>query len=140
MIDEDYPLRLPGMMDHKYLDYAFTNDFYNEVTVDSPMFAVDCEMVMTKEGMELARYVFSRLYSVFCRISHICCFSICVVNEDLKVVYRSLVKPKNDIINYLTRFSGITKETLEGVETRSNIDNKPTKISLLISKLLNHSG
>ena len=55
MIDEDYPLRLPGMMDHKYLDYAFTNDFYNEVTVDSPMFAVDCEMVMTKEGMELAR-------------------------------------------------------------------------------------
>ena len=56
MVDEDYPLRLPGMMDHKYLDYAFTSDFYNEVTADSPMFAVDCEMVMTKEGMELARY------------------------------------------------------------------------------------
>ena len=55
MVDEDYPLRLPGMMDHKYLDYAFTSDFYNEVTADSPMFAVDCEMVMTKEGMELAR-------------------------------------------------------------------------------------
>ena len=56
MVDEDYPLRLPGMMDHKYLDYAFTSDFYNEVTADSPFFAVDCEMVMTKEGMELARY------------------------------------------------------------------------------------
>ena len=56
MVDEDYPLRLPGMMDHKYLDYAFTSDFYNEVTADSPMFAVDCEMVMTKDGMELARY------------------------------------------------------------------------------------
>ena len=45
-------------------------------------------------------------------------FSICVVNEDLKVVYRSLVKPHKEIINYLIRFSGITKETLEGVETR----------------------
>ena len=56
MVDEDYPLRLPGMMDHKYLEYAFTSDFYNEVTADSPMFAVDCEMVMTKDGMELARY------------------------------------------------------------------------------------
>ena len=62
------------------------------------------------------------------------------MNEDLKVVYRSLVKPQNDIINYLTRFSGITKETLEGVEKRSKINNKETKITLLTSELLNNSG
>ena len=62
MIDEDYPLRLPGMMDHKYLDYVFTSDVYDEVTVDSPLFAVDCEMVMTKEGMELARWKISHKF------------------------------------------------------------------------------
>ena len=55
MIDEDYPLRLPGMMDQKYLDYAFTKEFYDEASGDSPLFAVDCEMVRTKEGLELAR-------------------------------------------------------------------------------------
>ena len=69
MVDEDYPLRLPGMMDHKYLDYAFTSDFYNEVTADSPMFAVDCEMVMTKEGMELARYKLKHESSCFEKLS-----------------------------------------------------------------------
>jgi RNA exonuclease 1 len=42
---------------------------------------------------------------------------ICVVNANLDVVYSSFVKPKNPITNYLTRFSGITKEMLEDVTT-----------------------
>jgi RNA exonuclease 1 len=42
---------------------------------------------------------------------------ICVVNANLEVVYSSFVKPKNPITNYLTRFSGITKEMLEDVTT-----------------------
>jgi RNA exonuclease 1 len=44
-------------------------------------------------------------------------FRICVVNANLEVVYSSFVKPKNPITNYLTRFSGITKEMLEDVTT-----------------------
>merc|ERR1740128_645233 len=43
---------------------------------------------------------------------------ICVVDDKLEVVYHSLVKPFNNITNYLTQYSGITKPMLEGVETR----------------------
>ena len=66
--------------------------------VDSyPMFALDCEMVLTGQGLELAR--------------------ISLVNEAYQCVYDTLVKPENPILDYKTQFSGITKETLEGVLT-----------------------
>lgn len=62
-----------------------------------PMFAVDCEMVATKEGLELAR--------------------VSLVNEALKCVYDVLVKPENPILDYKTKYSGITEETLRDVTT-----------------------
>jgi hypothetical protein len=34
------------------------------------------------------------------------------------VVYHTLVKPDNQITNYLTQYSGVTKEMLENVTTR----------------------
>ena len=40
-----------------------------------------------------------------------------MVNERLEQVYHSLVLPPNPIINYLTRYSGITKDMLVGVTT-----------------------
>ncbi len=97
MVDEGYPFRLPGVQQEKLSDYVFTQELYEEVSGDSPMFSVDCEMVMTTAGkMELAR--------------------ICVIDETLAVVYHSFVKPSNPVTNYLTRFSGITKALLEDVE------------------------
>lgn len=64
---------------------------------DYPMFAVDCEMVETKDGLELAR--------------------VSLVNEALQCVYDTLVKPDNPILDYKTKYSGISEETLQGVPT-----------------------
>ena len=69
---------------------------YSPVTDSSPIFSVDCEMCYTSANkLELAR--------------------VSVVNEKLEIVYDTLVKPKNRIKNYLTKFSGITKKMLDPV-------------------------
>ena len=62
-----------------------------------PMFAVDCEMVLTGDGLELAR--------------------VSLVNEALVCIYDQLVKPEKPVLDYKTQFSGITQDTLEGVST-----------------------
>eukprot|EP00095_Tigriopus_kingsejongensis_P007694 maker-scaffold142_size315517-snap-gene-0.17 protein:Tk07694 transcript:maker-scaffold142_size315517-snap-gene-0.17-mRNA-1 annotation:"rna exonuclease nef-sp-like isoform x4" len=98
MLSENYPLPLPGLMSAKLQTYVLSKDSYKEVHCQSPVFSVDCEMCLTREGSELTR--------------------ICVVNSELEVVYHSLVKPHNEIRNYLTRYSGITPAMLVDVETR----------------------
>ena len=59
--------------------------------------AVDCEMVRTDNGLDLAR--------------------ISVVNDRMEVVYDTFVVPDLEIRDYNTRFSGITSEMLQGVTT-----------------------
>ncbi|XP_068089964.1 RNA exonuclease 1 homolog isoform X3 [Hyperolius riggenbachi] len=61
---------------------------------DSPgVFALDCEMCYTTKGLELTR--------------------ITVINSQLKVVYDTFVQPDSTIVDYNTRFSGVTEEDLE---------------------------
>ena len=62
-----------------------------------PMFAVDCEMVQTRAGLELAR--------------------VSLVDENLQCVYDKLVKPDNPVLDYKTEYSGVTAETLADVPT-----------------------
>lgn len=84
------------------------------------LFGVDCEMVVTASGFELARAT--------------------VVNESLECVYDELVKPPRPIVNYNTAYSGITEELLRPI-TRTLQDVQRDLSSLLTSQdiLVGHS-
>jgi len=66
---------------------------YNKNAV--PIIALDCEMVRTQQGLELAR--------------------VSIVDADSKIIYDKYVKPSSQILDYLTPFSGITPEILENI-------------------------
>ena len=93
-----------------------------ESNVDSsyPLFAIDCEMVKTEGGSELAR--------------------VSVINEDLACIYTSLVKPDKLVLDYLTRFSGVDEEMLQDVSVRlSDVQAKLTQLLPSNAILIGHS-
>lgn len=61
---------------------------------------LDCEMVCTKKGIELAR--------------------ISIVSELGECIYDELVKPSTEVTNYCTKYSGITASMLENVTKTLN--------------------
>ncbi|XP_065345507.1 uncharacterized protein LOC135943042 [Cloeon dipterum] len=63
------------------------------------VYALDCEMCVTVNGYE--------------------CCRVTVVDERNVVVYESLVKPEDFIIDYVTKFSGINEETMEKGPSKS---------------------
>ncbi|NXD28763.1 REXO1 exonuclease, partial [Spelaeornis formosus] len=74
---------------------GFVKTFEKLPTTDGypGIYALDCEMCYTKQGLELTR--------------------VTVINSELKVVYDTFVKPDSKVVDYNTRFSGVTAEDLE---------------------------
>jgi RNA exonuclease 1 len=85
-----------------------------------PMYAVDCEMVTTTEGSELA--------------------SVCVINEQMEAIYHTLVKPVNPVIDYLTKYSGVDENKLRDVTvTLSDVQIKLKELLPSQCILIGHS-
>ncbi|XP_063738927.1 RNA exonuclease 5-like isoform X2 [Eleginops maclovinus] len=90
MIQKRFPVK--GLPD--FQDYLCT-DSVDRVTDSSPLYGLDCEMCLTEKGYELTR--------------------VALVDSDGKCVLDELVKPQNRILDYLTRFSGITAAMLRPI-------------------------
>ncbi len=98
LLEEKYPLPIKPCLQTLYKDFKFSQEEYKQVDEKSPLYAIDCEMCLTTSGqLELTK--------------------ICVIDSNLQEVYQSFVKPRNKIVNYLTRFSGVTATSLENVTT-----------------------
>ena len=68
---------------------------------------VDCEMVQTALGAELARITIVQLQGVEARSRSV----------QTETILDALVKPKNEILDYVTTHSGITPKLLENIST-----------------------
>ncbi|KAL6437876.1 hypothetical protein ACFW04_004301 [Cataglyphis niger] len=108
-----------------YTDYENLRGYVRTLSKDVSMdeqgvYALDCEMCYTTHGLELTR--------------------VTVIDEDCNVIYETLVKPQNPIIDYNTRFSGITEEDMTDVTT-TILDVQATLLTMFSDKtiLVGHS-
>ncbi|XP_063380002.1 RNA exonuclease 1 homolog [Cydia fagiglandana] len=110
---------------YEYLDYdnlkGYVRTLPPETTSDDyGVYSLDCEMCYTTHGLDLTR--------------------VTVINSVCKVVYETLVKPLHPIIDYNTRYSGITEEHMAEVKT-TLLEVQATLLTMFNSKtiLIGHS-
>ncbi|NXI94620.1 REXO5 exonuclease, partial [Psophia crepitans] len=111
----DYPIRGSP----KCKGYVYT-ECDQQRTDSSPLFGLDCEMCLTAKGNEVTR------------VSLVDAQGQCLLNE--------LIKPESTVVNYRTRFSGITKKMLLPVKTRlADIQTRLKKLLPHDAVLVGHS-
>lgn len=74
-----------------YKDFSNLKKLSNKT--DNFLVSVDCEMTMSDKGYELGR--------------------VSILSHNGKVLYDKIVLPENPITNYLTEYSGLSKESFE---------------------------
>lgn len=130
MIENDYPIHLdsPNITIEQKKIISNINNKDNENWVDtinfdhdgSHIFSLDCEMCKSDSGLVLTR------------------ISLIDFNND--IILDTFVKPDVPIIDYLTQYSGITKEKLENVTTTiKDVQEKLLKIISSNDILIGHS-
>lgn len=83
------------------------------------VYALDCEMCFSRRGLELAK--------------------VTVVNMNGSVVYDTLVKPEAEVIDYSTRYSGITEQDLANVsKSLKDVQNDLTSFIYAETVLIGH--
>lgn len=98
LIQEHYPMPIPSNALSK-INFEPTASSYKPVNAQSKMFSIDCEMCSTEDDPQALT-------------------KVAVIDEHLNVIYETLVKPDTRIVDYLTKWSGITKAMLENVEVK----------------------
>ncbi|UJR36341.1 hypothetical protein I4U23_029068 [Adineta vaga] len=102
--------------------YVKTQLLRKQLTSDESygIFALDCEMCYTINGLELVR--------------------VSVVNHKLQSVYETLVKPHQQVLDYNTRWSGITEAHLKNCNvTIEDVQRRLLKLFNNKSILIGHS-
>ncbi|CAH2230366.1 RNA exonuclease 1 homolog [Pararge aegeria] len=110
---------------YEYVDFENLKGYVKTLPPESVMedygvYSLDCEMCYTTQGLDLTR--------------------VTVINSVCKVVYETLIKPLNPIIDYNTRYSGITEEQMSDVKT-TLLDVQATLLTMFNSNtiLIGHS-
>lgn len=110
---------------YEYVDYENLKGYVRTLPPEKPLedygvYALDCEMCYTTHGLDLTR--------------------VTVINSSCKTVYETLIKPLHPIIDYNTRYSGITEEHMADVKT-TLIEVQATLLSMFSNKtiLVGHS-
>ncbi|KOB69949.1 putative transcription elongation factor B polypeptide 3 binding protein 1 isoform 1 [Operophtera brumata] len=110
---------------YEYVDFENLKGYVKTLPPERQMddygvYSLDCEMCYTTNGLDLTR--------------------VTVINSACKVVYETLIKPLHPIIDYNTRYSGITEEQMCHVKT-SLLEVQATLLAMFSSKtiLVGHS-
>ncbi|GME77328.1 unnamed protein product [[Candida] boidinii] len=124
LIENNYPMDYneDGSLNESTKDFVRTVDLTPEAgeDVEPKAFAIDCEMCNAESGKVLTR--------------------VSLVDFNGKVIMDELVKPDEEIIDYVTKYSGISEEMLKDVKTSlKDIQEKLLGIISSRDYLIGHS-